>query len=136
LNLDKFLSRISSEHFKVYNNKTAISAFIDEQLHSLTGGFSIANPGEEFQCCCTSPRTLPKRKLDFLAVSNDVFVMTYLTGGVGEEEHILLIKFKDNKIIDLWCGSSFPSLHSLREIEKYISKRRKKPSDLHPNFYL
>ena len=136
MNLDKFLSRMNREHFQVYNDKNAIPAFIGEQLDSLTGGFSLGNPGEEYQCCCTSSQKLPRRKLEFLAMSNDLFVITYLTGGIGVEEHILLIKFKDEKIADLWCGSSFDSLHTLQEIVKYISRKRKKPLDLHPNFNL
>jgi len=135
-NLDKFLSCINHDHFRTYANKNAIPPFIEDQLDCLTGGFSLANSKEQYRCCCTSPSTLPKRKLDFLSMSNDILVMTYLTGGIGVEEHILLIKFKGNRIVDVWYGLADYSLHSLRDIAKYLSRRRKNPQDLHVNLDL
>src|SRR6185437_12447895 len=100
------------------------------------GGLSLANPKEEFQCCCTSSRTLPQRKLDFLAMSKDVFVMTYLTGGIGEEEHILLIKLENDHIDDIWYGLADNSMHSLKEITRFLSRNKKKAEKLHPNLGL
>jgi hypothetical protein len=49
-NLDKFLSDINHDKFQVYDSKKAIPTFIEEELNYLTGGFSLANPKEEFQC--------------------------------------------------------------------------------------
>jgi hypothetical protein len=135
-NLGKFLSDIHHGHFQTYDSKKAIPPFIEQELDYLTGGLSLANPNEEFQCCCTSSQTLPERKLDFLAMSKDVFVMTYLTGGIGEEEHILLIKFENNKVVDIWYGVGLEQLHSLKKVVSFLSKRRKDPQTLHPNLDL
>ncbi len=134
--LDNFLLCIAKELFQTHTNKLAIPAFIGEELDFLTGGFSLGNPDEEFQCCCTSSRKLPARLLQFLAISKNVLVMTYLTGGIAEEDHILLIKFKDRSIVDVWYGLADESLHSLPQIVKYISKRRRHSVGLHPNMYL
>jgi hypothetical protein len=49
----------------------------------------------------SSDKTLPKRKLEFFSMSKNILATTYLTGGVGEEEHILLIKFEDKRIVDM-----------------------------------
>jgi hypothetical protein len=135
-NLNSFLSCINHDYFQTYNNKNSIPPFITEQLDYFAGGFSLANPKEQYQCCCTSPMTLPRRKLDFLSISNNVFVMTYLTGGIAVEEHILLIKFERKRIVDIWYGLADYSLHSLRDIAKYVSRRKKNPQDLHMNLDL
>lgn len=135
-NLNNFLSCINHDQFRTYDNKNSIPPFITEQLDYFTGSFSLSNPKEQYQCCCTSPRTFPRRKLDFLAISNNVLVMTYSTGGIAVEEHILLIKFERKRIVDVWYGLADYSLHSLRDITKYVSRRRKNPEDLHPNLDL
>src|SRR5450432_4089593 len=106
-NLDSLTSKLKSVDLKIYNDKSKIPPEVKEQLDILTkDNFSIANKNEQYRCCCTSPRTLPTRQLQFLAVSKEFLAMTYLTGGVGESTHILLISFYKSAITDLWTGIS------------------------------
>jgi hypothetical protein len=135
-NLDVFLSELHRGKFLVCNKKSAIPLFIKDKLEAATGGFSIANPSEEFACCCTSSAKLPRRKLIYLAKSHDILIMSYLTGGIGESTHILLIKFKDDEITDFWNAVSDVPLKSKSEIVRYIRKNRKVKDALHPNFDL
>ena len=112
-NLDAFISNLHSEDFQTFTDKRKLPKFIKQQLNCLTrDNFSIANPNEDYRCCCTSSPKLPKRKLLFFSISNDILLMTYLTGGIGVSTTILLLKFKDEKIIDIWTGYGFPEFKS------------------------
>jgi hypothetical protein len=65
--LDTFLNTLQIENFKSYSDKKQIPTFLKEELDCWTkGDFSLANPDEEYQCCCTSSKKLPKRKLQYL----------------------------------------------------------------------
>ena len=122
--LDEFLVKLKNDRFVIYNRKENIPEFIRYQLDCLTGDFSIANPGLDYRCCCTSSSKLPARQLLYLAQSKDVLIMTYLTGGIAVSTHLLFIKVSDNKILNLWTGVSFPALKSKKDIIDYIKKHR------------
>ena len=131
-NLDSFLSDFQTGNFKTSTDKNEIPKFIKQQLDCLSmDEFSIANPNEDYRCCCTSSQKLPIRKLLFFSVSKDVFLITYLTGGVGESTTILMFKLKSDKIIDLWAGYGFSKFKSKDEVIRYISKKRKTQFGLH-----
>ena len=131
--LDEFLSGLKHGTFITFSQKKNIPKFIMDQLDCLTGSFSLANPDQEYQCCCTSSTKLPKRKLIYVAVSNDMFVMTYLTGGIGVETHLLLIKFSGQKIEKLWTGFGDDNSKSPGEIFTFIKKHRYKEWGLNTN---
>ncbi len=131
--LDEFLSGLKHGTFITYSQKKDIPKFIMDQLDCLTGSFSLANPGQEYRCCCTSSTKLPKRKLLYFAVSRDMFVMTYLTGGIGVESHLLLIKFSGQKIEKLWTGLGDGNLKSPGGIFTFIKSRRYKEWGLNTN---
>lgn len=133
-NLDDFLSEIEKSHLSDYNDKNAIPVSLKEQLELITHGFSMANPNEEYRCCCTSAQSLPYRKLLFLSLNKDLLIMTYLTGGIGVSTHILFVRFRDNNIQDIWNAQSFEELKSKRNIIKFIKKNRNNLDRLHPNF--
>ena len=99
---------------------------VKETLDCLTKKFSIANPNQEYACCCTSSDKLPRRKLIFLSKSQDVLVMTYLTGGFATSTHLLFIQFHNEKIIDLWTGYCSDDLKSNKDIVKFIKQVRNK----------
>ena len=127
-NLDNFLFKIQRDTFKVSYDKKDIPSFIKRQLNCLTHGFSIANPNQEYQATDVLYRRLPSRQLIFLATSKDMVVMTYLMGGIAESTHVLFIKSRDKKIVDLWTGLCIRDLKSTSEIFEYISeKQNKKP---------
>jgi hypothetical protein len=132
-NLDKFLSKLQTDRFTTLNDKNAIPKNVKKELDCLTKKFSIANPDQEYACCCTSSGKLPRRKLIFLSKSQDMLVLTYLTGGFGVSTHLLFIQFDNDKIIDLWTGFGSQSLKSNKDIENFIKERRNKEWGLHTN---
>ncbi|MDI9366613.1 MAG: hypothetical protein QM541_16775 [Flavobacterium sp.] len=132
-NLRKFATKLKNDTFQSFTDINEIPTFIKKQLNCLTNGFSIANPNEDYRCCCTSPRHLPNRKLIFVGKSKNVLAMTYLTGGFGVSTHLLLIQFENNKIIDLWTGYCPSYLTNLAEILNHIEERNKKKSDFDSN---
>lgn len=131
-NLDGFLSDLQMQKFKTSKDKSQIPGSIKQYLNCLTSdSFSIANPNEEYRCCCTSSQKLPGRKLLFFSASKEVFLITYLTGGVGVSTKILMLKLQDDKVIDLWTGYSFLEFKTKDQVVKYIKKKRKDKFDLH-----
>jgi len=131
-NLDGFLSDLQTQNFETSRDRSQIPNKIKEYLNCLTkDNFSIANPNEEYRCCCTSSNKLPRRKLLFFSQSKDVFLITYLTGGIGVSTTIVMFKLQDNKVIDLWTGYGFPEFKSKDEIVKHIKKKRKVEFGLH-----
>jgi hypothetical protein len=134
-NLDNFITSLKSGTFQTSKYKESIPLFIKEQLNCLTNDqFSIANPKEEYRCCCTSSQKLPRRQLLFFSVSKDMFLVTYLTGGVGVSTHILMGRFANKKIYDIWSGYAFPKFKSKEDVIKYIKKERNIELGLHPGY--
>ena len=134
-NLDSFLFRLQTGSFQTFTDKQKIPEAIRYQLNCLTNDtFSLANPDEEYSCCCTSSPTLSRRKLEFFATSYDMFLITYQTGGIGVSTTILMFKLQGDKIIDLWTGYGFPEFKSKDEVIKHIKQKRTKEFGLHSNF--
>lgn len=135
-NLDNFVQSLRKDTFQNFGDKDAMPRFIKRQLSRLTNGFSIANPDKPYRCCCTSPGRLPKRQLNFLAKSKDVLVMTYKTGGIGVSTHLLLIRFDNEKIIDLWSGYCWADIKNVGDIVSYIDETRKNNRELNTNIVI
>ena len=133
LDLDSFIHKLNEEPFTVFNGKENIPKFVMNRLNCLTGGFSLANPEQEYQCCCTSSQKLPRRKLLYLAKSRNTLVMTYLTGGYGVSVRLLLIQFSGQRIERIWSGFAFTELKSNNEIISYIKENRHKKWGLNTN---
>ena len=132
-NLDNLLSQFQNDTFKITNNKKDIPRFIKKQLNCLTHGFSIANPGQPYQATDVVFKKLPWRQLVFLDRNNDMLVMTYLKGGIGLSRHVLFIKFKDKKIIDLWRGNCLNGMDTKEGIINNINQNRNKEWGLNSN---
>ncbi|HMC86592.1 MAG TPA: hypothetical protein VKI61_13790 [Chitinophagaceae bacterium] len=132
-NLDSFLFKIKQETFSVSHDKKDIPSFIKKQLDCWTRNFSIGNPKETFNATDIYDEKLPDRQLLFLAVNTELFIMTYLRGGFGEQTHMLFIKFHSNRIVDLWTGVSLQDLKSKNEVLDYIKTHRNKDWGLNTN---
>jgi hypothetical protein len=136
-NLADFISDLQTQKFKTSRDKNQIPGTIKQYLNCLTNdSFSIANPNEEYRCCCTSSEKLPRRKLLFFSENKGMFLFTYLTGGVGVSTKILMLKVQDDKVIDLWIGYSFTELKSKDQVVKYINEKRKVKFGLHGDIAL
>lgn len=112
-------------------------------LDSLTDGFDIANPGEDWQVGCVRmgkmiekkvndsivevtfiDAELPSRELIYLGTSNNITLMTYYTGGIGKTAHTLIIKHDDLEVMDLWKGSAPYNINTKRGIIDYLKENR------------
>lgn len=163
LNNSNLLSLIADlEKSDLDEKKTVaeIPSFIKTFLDSLTDNFSIANPGEVWKVGCTSPmeidnstqkksidpktgdtiitvsiktKDVPTRQLVYFGLGKDIALMTYYTGGIGKSEHIIIIKFDDNKIVDFWCGNILIDLTNKAEILKYLKDNKDKHWGLNTN---
>jgi hypothetical protein len=126
-NWSEFVHSLKTDSFEIFTDKAAIPGFVKKELHRLAHGFSIANPHEPYQCCCTSPDHLPARQLSFLAKSKDVLVMTYKTGGIGVSLHLLMIRFENNEVVDLWSGYCWADVKSVGDVLWFIEESKKPP---------
>lgn len=135
-NLDDFVRSFKADTFQISSDKSAIPRPIKKQLDRLTKGFSIGNPNQDWKCCCTSARHLPKRQLNFLAMSKDVLVMAYKTGGRGISTNLLLIRFDGNKIIDLWTGYLGEEVNNVGDIISYIDEAKKSNREFNTNMII
>ena len=134
--LTSYLLALQSDTFMVTNNKKDIPRFIKRQLNCLTHGFSMANPDKKYQATDVVGwriKPLPRRQLVFLAKSNHILVLTYYIGGIGRSNHLLLIKFKDKKILDFWTGSCLNGMETKQGIIDNINQNRHKVGRLNSN---
>jgi hypothetical protein len=135
--LDDFISDLQSERFKTFRDKKELPDFVKQQLSCLTkDSFSIANNNELYLCCCTSSQKLPKRKLLFFSMSNDIILITYLTGGFVVSTNFLILKFQGEKVKDIWSGSASSNIKSKEDAVKYLKTKRNKGYGFHSTGYI
>ena len=157
-NLQSFIKDLEKADLSEKKTYTEIPTFIKLFLDSLTNNFSIANPDGDWQSGCVimgkqiykkvydkktgdtlseitfdNSQPLPARQLIYLGVGNDIALMTYYTGGIGKSEHIIIIKFEGNKIVDFWCGNILNDGTNKAEILKYLNNNKDKNWGLNTN---
>ncbi len=76
---------------------------------------------------------LPARQLIYFGLDKDIALMTYFTGGIGKSEHIIIIKFEGNKIIDFWCGVIPMDLTSKEKLLNFLKANIHKEWGLNTN---
>jgi hypothetical protein len=159
-NLQFFIDELSKQ--ELYQKKTfqEIPSFIRTFLDSLTGNFSIANPGEIWRVGCTGPfevdsasttkkidkktgdtiyqvcfKEFPARQLNYFGLGNDVALMKYYSGGIAKIEHILIFKFNKETLVDFWSGTGniFKDNDTKSEILKCLQDNKNKDWGLNTN---
>lgn len=133
-NLDSFIVALEEQSFLEYTDVKHIPRSIKKQLDCLTGDFSIASKDGAFDLGCIVTR-LPRRQLLYLAINDEIFVMTYLKGGFSLTQHILFIKYKEDKIVDLWTntGPETLNLKMKKQILEYMWHMRAVQGRLNSN---
>jgi hypothetical protein len=134
-NLDTLLAEIERADLITYRLVKDIPVFLVDFLKGVTKDhFSIANSTENWQFGCDVGDDLPSRQLIYFGLADNVALLAYLTGGVGISEHVLIIKFSGEEIMDFWCGNVLANLANKEEILKYIKGNRTKKWGLGTNF--
>jgi len=131
--LETLLRILRSEHPTTLHEKKFIPPFIQRQLDCITGSFSLADPGEEFQEGCVVTNELPRRRLVFLALGESIMSMVYETGGWASSNHILLVRFEGGRITDLWTGLCSDEMLTNAEMVNVIVARRNAEWGLNTN---
>lgn len=133
-NLQPLINDLDKANLTTHRNTEEIPDFIKNFLDSITGKhFSISNPGEKWQATDAVLETLPDRQLVYLGLADDLALLCYKSGGIGVSEHLLILKFENQKISDLWCGNVLVDLNNEKEVLDYIKSNDKKPWGLNTN---
>lgn len=126
-NLDTFIHELELDTFHIIPDKRLIPPNVLNQLQCLAEGFGLANPKENFRCCCTSSPSLPQRQLIQLFISKELLVITYRHGeGIVCNSRILIIKFNNSGILDLWTNFYGGSKLTKQQIINYLIENKSK----------
>ena len=105
--LPSFIAELEKEKVEELRRFSSVPTFIKDALTCI-GNFKIAERGDiNYQSDCLRYPTAPYRKVEFVGMSDQYLMMSYRLGGLVEQPHILIVKFKDNKILDIWSGQGF-----------------------------
>lgn len=63
---------------------------------------------------------LPEKELNFFGIGNNIAVLALRNGGKKHSEDVIVIKFKDQQIIDLWFNRKRTPSLSLGEVIDFI----------------
>jgi hypothetical protein len=104
-NLNSFLQDLQNTpinlFYKVDNIPESVRSFLESFSRDK---FTIANPDANWNCCCDRDDSRPNRQLICQGSSGHLFMISYLTGGIGTVEHLVLLKLNKQQIIDFWTG--------------------------------
>ncbi len=125
-NLQEFINDLQTSKLTLSYKSDNIPAFISSFLKQLSNGdFTIANPGNDWNCCDDDhDEKLPNRKLICMGKDGCLFLISYLTGGIGESQHLVLITYKNETITDFWTGTLWGDLKSKKTILESLNKSK------------
>ena len=154
-NLDYLITKLENTELKNKDSYEESPKIVQTLMDSLTKGFDIANPGEDWQVGCLSlkigkmienkindsiteisfddSKLIPSRQLIYLGISKNMTLMAYYTGGMGKSEHILIIRHGKDKILDLWSGNTLVDLKDKKEIIKFLKENKDEKWGLNTN---
>jgi len=120
-NLQPFIDDLKASPLVMSYKLDGIPSFIKSFLEALSGDhFTIANPGKEWNCCCDHDERRPNRQLICQGKDENIFLISYRTGGIAETGHIILIRFQHDRIIDFWTSPQIETLTTKDAIIKFL----------------
>ena len=156
-NLQSLMGDLEKAELTEKSRVNEIPYFIKTFLDNLTGNFTIANPDENWQVGCVAmgkliekkvydkktgdtlieltfdnSHPLPSRQLIYFGLGKDIALLTYYTGGIAQSEHILIIKFQDNEIINLWWDYISGDVKNKTEVLKYLKENKNNNKQIPP----
>ena len=121
--LPLLIDELEKTNLKEKKNANEIPNFIRKTLNRMTAdNFSIADFGEEWQVTDEVVEELPLRQLVYLGLGDNITLIAYYSGGIGESEHILILKHKNQQVIGLWHANILHDLKTKKEILKFLKK--------------
>lgn len=105
--LPVFINALKADNLQEMTRYSDVPDFIKKELNCI-GNFKIAERGDiNYQSDCLRYPSSPYRKIEYIGMSADYLLMSYRLGGLVEQPHILIVKFKDKKVVDIWSGQGF-----------------------------
>jgi hypothetical protein len=124
-NLRPFIDQLRQSRLTLAYSLDGIPPFVQSFLQALSPDkFTIANPGKNWNCCCTRDDSVPNRELVCQGKDKNLFLLAYLTGGIGTSEHLLLIRYTKNKITDFWQGPIVQRPQTKEDIVAYLRSKQ------------
>ncbi len=129
-NLGEFISDLQQSSLSISYQLDTIPHFIKSFLEAFSSDhFTIANPGKNWNCCCDWDESRPNRQLICHGKSRGLFFISYLTGGIGVSQHLILKRYYNKTITDFWTGTTLNgNLQNKEGIIKYLATK----DDKHP----
>lgn len=69
---------------------------------------------------------LPEKELNFFGIGENIAVLALRNGGKKQSEDVLIIKFKDQTIIDFWFNRKRTPSLSIGEVIEFIEKNKER----------
>lgn len=119
--LPDFIAELEKNNLNELKRYADVPKFIKDALDCI-GNFKIAERGDiNYQSDCLRYPSAPYRKVEYVGINDDYLLMSYRLGGLVEQPHILIVKFKDKKVLDIWSGQGFGTSK-----EKILNQLKKK----------
>ncbi|MDP9078015.1 MAG: hypothetical protein M3O71_11360 [Bacteroidota bacterium] len=125
-NVDGFIGDLTTaQPLKISYGLDGIPTFIKSFLTSFSeDGFTIAEPGKDWNCCCERNESRPNRQLIWQGNDGHLFMMSYFTGGIGKTQHLVLISYDNKGINDFWAGMVQDDLKSKAAIVQLLKSHK------------
>lgn len=121
-NLRYFIADIKKASIKLSPKANTIPAVIKSFLTSYSKtGFALADAGSDWNCCCDRDNSLPDRQVICQGTDGHLFMISYLTGGIGVVSRLILVKYNGDRIIDFWMANTTKALKNKNSIIDYLT---------------
>ncbi len=89
--------------------------------------FDLANPDEKYQVGWFDlGKGVPTKQLVYFGAGKNIALISYYSGGLRRWQHLAIIKFQDNKIVDFWYDNYDVSAKTKDEMIEYLKGERTK----------
>ena len=105
--LPDFITELERDKVTELRRFADAPTFIKDVL-TCVGNFKVAERGDiNYQSDCLRYPSAPYRKVEYIGMSDAYLIMSYRLGGLVEQPHVLIVKFKGNTVLDIWSGQGF-----------------------------
>lgn len=128
-NKKQLIAALDYEKLEEKQTVAAIPAFIRTFLDSISGNgkFDMVDKGEKFQDdWLTLGQDLPSRQLIYFANGTHTALFSFYSGGARKTQHIAILKFYDEKVVDFWFESDVNAGTTKEAILSDLRKKRNK----------
>ena len=99
--------------------KTFLAGVSDDKI------FDMANPNEKYQVGWFDlGKGVPTKQLIYFGASKNMALFSYYSGGIRRYQHLAIIKFQDNKIVDFWYDNYDVSAKTKDEMIEYLKSEK------------